>query len=620
MKKAYCLVLIGTCLLFNNLFSQSLAVNTTGATADASAILDVNSSSKGILVPRVSLSATNVAAPLSSPLTSLLVYNTATAGTSPANVTPGYYYWNGSQWSRLIATADNSVWKVTGNSGMVDGTNFIGTTDDVPLNFMVNNIKAGRLSTTNEETFWGVGAGNSSTGKSNTFIGNFAGHLNTSGRSNTVLGVAALNSNSSSSNLVAIGDSALYTNTGTANTAIGSKALYKNSSGTNNSATGYNALFNNTTGGNNTATGVNALYGNVDGFNNTATGLGAMFSNTSGSGNTATGRLALNSNTTGYGNIAMGNQAMFNNTSGYSNTAVGSSALLGNGTGYTNTAIGEGALLGNSSGYSNVAIGVESLYSSSANNQVAVGDSSLRSSTGSGNTALGSKALYNTGTGTNNTAAGYNALLNNTLGANNVSLGYNTGSTNTTGSNNTLIGYTANVSSAALTNATALGNGATVSASNKVRLGNASVTVVEGQVSYTFPSDGRFKKDVREDVKGLDFIMRLRPVTYNFDRVSYSKFIGEKQDPAYVKTLAQLSTIRQTGFIAQEMEKAVIASGYKGFDAVSVPGGENQTYGIAYATLVVPLIKSVQEQQEEITELKKQVEALKKLLNKNTQQ
>ncbi|MCB9224536.1 MAG: hypothetical protein H6582_10195 [Crocinitomicaceae bacterium] len=81
-------------------FSQNnVGIGTT--TPDASSALEVNSSTQGLLVPRIALTATNVAAPVTSPATSLLVYNTATAGTVPNNVTPGYYYWDGSAWARL---------------------------------------------------------------------------------------------------------------------------------------------------------------------------------------------------------------------------------------------------------------------------------------------------------------------------------------------------------------------------------------------------------------------------------------------------------------------------------------------------------------------------------------
>lgn len=78
--------------------SAQVAVNTDGTTYDVSAMLDVKSATKGFLPPRVALTAVNVAAPVTTPAIGLLVYNTATAGTSPNNVVPGNYYWNGTRW------------------------------------------------------------------------------------------------------------------------------------------------------------------------------------------------------------------------------------------------------------------------------------------------------------------------------------------------------------------------------------------------------------------------------------------------------------------------------------------------------------------------------------------
>ena len=88
-------------LLFTCLLSQAqTGIGTT--TPNAAAKLDVSSADKGFLPPRVALTATNTFAPVTglsgaSPLATaagLLVYNT----TSNSNVTPGYYYWNGTSW------------------------------------------------------------------------------------------------------------------------------------------------------------------------------------------------------------------------------------------------------------------------------------------------------------------------------------------------------------------------------------------------------------------------------------------------------------------------------------------------------------------------------------------
>ena len=82
-------------------------------TPNASAKLDVSSSDKGFLPPRVVLTSTNTFAPIvgtSSAATGLLIYNTATAGTAPNNVVPGYYYWNGTLWVQISngLVVDNS--------------------------------------------------------------------------------------------------------------------------------------------------------------------------------------------------------------------------------------------------------------------------------------------------------------------------------------------------------------------------------------------------------------------------------------------------------------------------------------------------------------------------------
>jgi hypothetical protein len=89
-------------LYSSSLFAQ-VGINSDNSAPDPSAMLDVNSPIKGLLPPRVSLTATNVAAPVSSPAIGLQVYNTATTGTAPYNVNPGIYIWDGLQWVPVIA-------------------------------------------------------------------------------------------------------------------------------------------------------------------------------------------------------------------------------------------------------------------------------------------------------------------------------------------------------------------------------------------------------------------------------------------------------------------------------------------------------------------------------------
>lgn len=80
---------------------QNVGINDNNSDPKASAMLDVFSTTKGMLIPRVALTSTSSAAPITEPETSLLVYNTATAG----DVTPGYYYWN-LRWIRLVVSGE----------------------------------------------------------------------------------------------------------------------------------------------------------------------------------------------------------------------------------------------------------------------------------------------------------------------------------------------------------------------------------------------------------------------------------------------------------------------------------------------------------------------------------
>ena len=97
-KKYLLLVLI--CLCFSTL--AQTGIGTTNP--NASAKLEIAATDKGFLPPRIALTASNVFAPIagtSSAAAGLLIYNTATAGTAPNNVIPGYYYWNGTAWTQI---------------------------------------------------------------------------------------------------------------------------------------------------------------------------------------------------------------------------------------------------------------------------------------------------------------------------------------------------------------------------------------------------------------------------------------------------------------------------------------------------------------------------------------
>jgi hypothetical protein len=208
---------------------------------------------------------------------------------------------------------------------------------------------------------------------------------------------------------------------------------------------------------------------------------GNLFLHNFGTDNTFLGQSAGNLTMTGVGNTAIGAATLTTNTTGINNTASGFAVLGSNTMGSFNTASGAFALDHNTTGNFNTASGFQALVNNNGDSNTASGSQALQSNTsGSFNTATGGSALLSNTTGTGNTASGFQALLSNTGGTGNTAIGGGALSHNTTGSQNTALGGAADVPVGSnLTNATAIGYDATVNASNKIRLGNTFVTVVE---------------------------------------------------------------------------------------------------------------------------------------------
>lgn len=130
-----------------------VGIGTTAPNADAQ--LDITSTTRGLLLPRVALTNTTSPAPLTADVAGMVVYNTATAG----DVTPGFYYNDGTDWIRLGSGATSNDWTITGNAGTTAGTNFIGTTDAIDFVTRTNNtermrvLSDGRVSINNATPF-----------------------------------------------------------------------------------------------------------------------------------------------------------------------------------------------------------------------------------------------------------------------------------------------------------------------------------------------------------------------------------------------------------------------------------------------------------------------------------
>jgi Chaperone of endosialidase len=208
-------MLLAGMLLAGNIFSQSFSVNTDGSSADASAILDVKSTTKGILIPRLTKVQKNS---ISAPATGLMIYQTGPDST-------GFYYYNGTIWNWMLALPQGSYWSLLGNTGTDTLVNFIGTTDNMPIRIRQNNRWIGQFNSNNKTFSLGTIAGSSiTTGTANVFIGDSAAYIATSAAGNTIVGANA----------------ATALSTGTQNVIIGYLAGKVLSTGQNNIYIGYN--------------------------------------------------------------------------------------------------------------------------------------------------------------------------------------------------------------------------------------------------------------------------------------------------------------------------------------------------------------------------------------------
>ncbi len=399
----------------------------------------------------------------------------------------------------------------------------------------------------------------------NTFLGIYAGNFTMSGTNNY-----------EATNNTGIGNYALTNLTsGYQNSGIGSNTLYNNTSGSYNTAVGGYALYSNTTGDQNTSVGTNSLYANTTGNQNTAVGDESLSSNTTGEFNTAVGIQSLNLNTIGISNTAVGGVTLFSNTTGDYNTATGVSALYYNSTGSSNTTSGAFSLRSNTTGNQNTALGVYSLYANT---------------TGDNNTAVGYNSLTTNTTGFQNTAVGHHSLLNNT-GNYNTAVGYNSGSAVTTGSNLTLLGIDANPSSPTVQNQITLGNGFV----NSLRCNVQNISSL---------SDARDKKNIKDLNLGIEFLMKVKPRVFNWDRREW--YPNNKSDGSKMKEEPT------AGFIAQELDEVQTTENAEWLNLVLKDNPEKleATSGNLLPIMVKAIQELKSEKDNEIAELYERIKGL----------
>ena len=476
------------------------------------------------------------------------------------------------------------------------------------------------------------------TGHRNTMAGYQSGENSTTGAYNTALGYQAMRGSSASGQT---GDGV--------NVAIGYNAMQAVTTATNNVAIGGNALDAYTSGDGNVAIGRNALGAAANAEDrNVAIGRAAMSTtnNADSDHNVAIGASTLQSGTVATGaNVAIGHTAMtaVGAVGSQHNTAVGYASM--NGTWATtmsqyNVAIGSKTMQGAmNDADNNTAVGYQALKDlTTGDSNTALGSLSGENlTTGSQNTLLGSGAGYSVTTGQYNTligvdasnlhndvnsvvavgwnagkalqsdgtvAIGYQSGVAITSGSGNITIGYQAGDVLTTGADNIIIGYGADVDANDRAGCIVIGKGLSLNTAsdNVVEIGNNtnSMTYDLDGGDITVTSDVRTKKNIKGTKLGLEFINKLRPITYQTKPSSqYPKEFGI-ENPS-----KKSSGKTWDGLIAQEVKEAMDEMNveFSGWEE-----GVNTKQRLAYGKFVMPLIKAVQELSAEVKQLKKQLE------------
>lgn len=479
----------------------------------------------------------------------------------------------------------------------------------------------------------GTTAGTGGGGTTNTNVGCGAGSATTSsGTNNVSLGVNAFTTNQNGDDNVMLGREAGYNIYNSNNCVfVGSMAGRANSNtenlADNNIFIGFKSGYTNTDGGNNVFVGT--LAGTLNtASNNTFLGHRSGYNNSSATGNSFIGYYSGNANTTGGYNTFMGYTSGQVNTTGQKNHFLGTYSGYANTTGSYNTFDGYNTGASNVSGTYNCFLGYNAGYYSTGDFNTYIGRQAGYNATGTAtdyNTYVGHFAGYTSTADIQNTAVGSDALYTNNGGNYCTAVGVNAGAANTTGDNNTYLGYGATANAGTYSNSMALGNGATVTATDMVYIGNSSAKLYCNLGVWT-GSDGRFKFNVQENVSGLDFIKRLRPVTYQVNTQQHHDFVRQnviepnltdslgESGPSDNTEFSASTSVIHAGFIAQEVEVAAAESGFVS-SIVSPPANESSTYAVNYSEIVVPLVKAVQEQQDSIHNLTQRLAQLENIVN-----
>jgi trimeric autotransporter adhesin len=573
-KLNFNLIVLLISLIFSINSMAQMGINASGTAPNSQAMLDISSTTKGLLIPRMT---TTQRSDILGPTTGLTVYDTDYKD---------YFYSNGLRWFKIFSNHSHS------------NTNVILGDDAMPNNNSATHNIAIGSNALRSHTYSGDGNNdqtrNIAIGSNALFSNNSTN--NTNGRFNIAIGGNAMQENTIGSYNLALGNDALNENiNGFYNYAVGSQALGKNTLGSSNLAIGSFALHTSLAKSYNLAIGHAALRN----FDNSATP--ALTFNTAIGHNSIQGSVTSSDNT-GIQNTALGYNSMLDNTSGSNNLALGYNTLSKNTTGNFITAVGTQALQNNAAINRNTAIGYGAMERS---------DNST-TSTDAFNTAIGVFAMRGSSTPANNTgkrnvAIGDLALTGFTIGSDNVMIGNSAGSANTTGSGNIYIGNQAGGGQSTASNQLIIENSNADQAllrgdftGNKLGVNftkatfdaNAATFQVNGTASNTaggnwlVNSDKRLKKNITSlnSQEILAKVLKLRGVNYEWN----------DEDSGKIRPKGT-----QFGFIAQEIQEIFPAK---------VSADANGILSATYGDFDPMLVESIKALKQLIDDQKKIIE------------
>lgn len=220
-----------------------------------------------------------------------------------------------------------------------------------------------------------------------------------------------------------------------------------------------------------------------------------------------------------------------------------------------------------------------------------------------------------------NTAIGDYSFSHNTTGNFNTVMGAFALNSNVTGNNNTAIGYLALSNNTAYSYCTGLGSSAQVTGDRQVQLGGTNDTVY-AQKAVVTRSDERDKIDIADSDLGLNFILKLKPRRYKMNpREAYFQTIENTEmtsenivtnDYTAPNDGSKARKRPHYGLVAQEVKQAMneLDIDFAGYLDSKVDGGED-VLSLGYTEFIAPMIKAIQQQQEMIEALKKEILFLK---------